>query len=236
MLLAHELWSQVLRHWGKARRRNLTPARSRRVKAGVERRGCRGKRHVFPCRFCRQREGRQSRPSSVRRVGGLCSVLGRLGSGLWRLPCFLLRSELLPYLGGDGVGIHFIYGGSFFENGRRIAPRGRQQDAGLDRQPGEVPSSARRINAVRVLATPPSSRFWRMPCCRASISTRFSSMTLTSFSRMKSRSRFMRRTGTAALTAARTRRPVVLAMACSLRCLSCSAFHFSSLRLVGCFG
>ncbi len=75
-----------------------------------------------------------------------------------------------------------------------------------------------------------------MGSTNASTSTRFSSMTLTSISRMNSRSRLSNRTGTAALTAARTRRPVVLAMACSLRCLSCSAFHFSSLRRVGCFG
>ena len=32
--------------------------------------------------------------------------------------------------------------------------------------------------------------------------------------------------------AARTRRPVALAMACSLRCFSCSAFHFASSRLL----
>jgi hypothetical protein len=98
-----------------------------------------------------------------------------------------------------------------------------------------VPSSARRRKALSVFPMSPSSRFCRMPCCRANVSTRFSSMTLINFSRMKSRSRFKRRTGTAAPTAARTRRPAVLAMACSLRCLSCSAFHFSSLRLAGCF-
>lgn len=43
--------------------------------------------------------------------------------------------------------------------------------------------------------------------------------------RMKSKSRFIRRTGTAALIAARTRSPGVLAIACSRRCLSCAALQ-----------
>ena len=58
---------------------------------------------------------------------------------LWPLPGFLLCSELLPYLGGDGFGVHFVGGGSFFEDGRRLATRDSQQDARLHQQPGERP-------------------------------------------------------------------------------------------------
>jgi hypothetical protein len=86
------------------------------------------------------------------------------------------------------------------------------------------------------LTSPPSFLFCRIPCCRASISRRPSSINPVSFSRMKSRSRFINRTGTAAPTAASTRSPVALAMACSLGCFSRSVFHLSSSRRICCFG
>jgi hypothetical protein len=48
-----------------------------------------------------------------------------------------LGRELLLHLESDGIGIDLICGRCFLEDSGWIAARGRQQDAGLDQQPGE---------------------------------------------------------------------------------------------------
>src|ERR1035437_5735325 len=63
--------------------------------------------------------------------------LRSLGSRLCDLLDFLLRGELLPYLGGDGIGVHLVRGGRIVEDGSRVAARGREKDARLYQQPRE---------------------------------------------------------------------------------------------------
>src|SRR5580698_540822 len=159
-----------------------------------------------------------------------------LGGWLCHLLGLLLGGKLLPDFGGDGVCVHLVGSSGFLEDDGRVAARGCRRMLASTTNRESVPSSARRTKAVKVFLTPPSSRFCRIPCCRASISTRFSSIRNKSRSVTDSKSRFIRRTGTAEPMALRTRRPTVLAIACSLRCFSCSAFHLASSRLVDCCG
>lgn len=64
-------------------------------------------------------------------LGGWMARPLSLPPSLWvgRSFCLLLRGELMPYLGGDGFGVHFVGAGGFLEYRRGIATRGSKQDA-----------------------------------------------------------------------------------------------------------
>lgn len=212
-------------------------ARSRRAEGRCRaNRDARGKRHVFPLPIFRKANRERDRYAPLR-LRVLCGSLSWFAKGRRSLltvfsfaanSCFTLRAMA-------SVFTLYVLAASRRTVAVFVLDAASRMAVSIIRRES-VLSSARRRNAAKVFASPPSSRFCRMPCCRASVSMRRSSMKVTSFSRMNSRSRFIRRTGTAALTAARTRRPVALAMACSFRYFFCSAFHFSSSRLVFCLG
>jgi hypothetical protein len=98
--------------------------------------------------------------------------------------------------------------------------------------PMALSSDLRRSAASSLAADSPS--FARMPRFRATISTRFSSSNGSICSAMKRRSRFIKRTGTAATMVCKTRIPVAFASASSLRCFSCAALKLAS-GFDGCF-
>src|SRR6202030_2492415 len=71
-----------------------------------------------------QNEGTAKRRPSVNESLG--HFLGDSCCWLRRLLRLFLRGELLPYLGGDGVAVHFIGISGILEDGRGVAAQGRQ--------------------------------------------------------------------------------------------------------------
>ncbi len=69
--------------------------------------------------------------------------LGRFRRGLccWMgsLLCFFLGRELLPYLAGNGICVHFVSAGSILEHTGGVAACRGKQDARLDQQTGKRP-------------------------------------------------------------------------------------------------
>jgi hypothetical protein len=88
-----------------------------------------------PCAiFVQQKEGRRNAALIYRLLG---RFLRSLGCWPWHLLCLFLRSELLPYLGSDGVSIHFVGASGILENGGQVAACCRKQNARFHQQPGE---------------------------------------------------------------------------------------------------
>ena len=80
-------------------------------------------------------EGRHvCRPSAPLWLG---RFLGNLDDWLCRFLRFHLGGELLPYLGGDGLGVHFVCRGRVLENGCSIPARSCHQNAYLYQQTRE---------------------------------------------------------------------------------------------------
>lgn len=107
------------------RRGNVFLPRSRRAGPEPKRdEGCREKpKGCLPARFFGQeKEGRQvRRPSQNETLGRFLCLGCWLRVGLRLLLRHGLGGKLLPYLGGDGLGVHLVRGGRILEDGGCIA-------------------------------------------------------------------------------------------------------------------